>query len=121
MSTHTAEEIAQEERTYFRVFFLLALLTMFEVGVIYMPIPHFAIVSSLVLLAVVKATMVAMYYMHLATEKTTLKWIALTPMILCVFLLGMLTPDLGAVTRVITHALAGAEHAAENALEHAEH
>ena len=31
----------QEERTYFRVFFLLAVLTMFEVGVIYTPIPHF--------------------------------------------------------------------------------
>ena len=121
MSSHTAEEIAAEERTYFRVFFLLGVFTMLEVGVIYMPIPHFAIVSTLVILAVVKATLVAMYYMHLATEKTTLKWIALTPMILCVFLLGMLTPDLGAVTRVITHALAGAEHAAENALEHAEH
>ena len=121
MSTHTAEEIAQEERTYFRVFFLLGALTLLEVGVIYMPIPHFAIVTTLVILAVVKATMVAMYYMHLATEKTTLKWIALTPMILCVFLLGMLTPDLGAVTRLVTHALAGAEHAAENAAEHVEH
>ena len=49
-----------------------------------------------------------MYYMHLATEKTTLRWIAVTPAILCVFLLLMLTPDLGAVTRMITHALAGA-------------
>ena len=119
--SHTAEDIADEERRYFKVFFMLGLLTMLEVGVIYLPIPHFAIVSSLILLAVVKAVLVAMYYMHLATEKTTLKWIALTPMILCVFLLGMLTPDLGAVTRVITHALAGAEHAAEEAVEKLEH
>jgi cytochrome c oxidase subunit 4 len=117
MSTHTAEEIAQEERRYFRVFFLLGVLTMLEVGVIYTPIPHALIVTTLVLLAVVKAVLVAMFYMHLATEKTTLKWIAVTPMILCVFLLFMLTPDLGAVTRMLTHALAGDAPAAE----HSEH
>ena len=116
MALHTDEEIAQEERRYFRVFFLLGLLTMLEVGVIYLPIPHFVIVTALVLLAIVKATLVAMFYMHLASEKTTLKWIAVTPMILCVFLLFMLTPDLGAVTRLITHALAGTEH-----VEHPEH
>ena len=117
MALHTDEEILQEERRYFRVFFLLGILTMFEIGAIYLPIPHFAIVMALVILAVVKATLVAAFYMHLATEKTTLKWIAVTPMILCVFLLFMLTPDLGAVTRLVTHALAGAEATAE----HAEH
>ena len=117
MALHTDEEILHEERRYFKVFLLLGILTMFEVGVIYLPIPHFTIALSLILLAVVKATLVAAFYMHLANEKTTLKWIAVTPMILCVFLLFMLTPDLGAVTRVITHALAGAEHA----VEHAEH
>ena len=117
MALHTDEEILHEERRYFKVFLLLGILTMLEVGVIYLPIPHFTIVLSLILLAVVKATLVAAFYMHLSSEKTTLKWIAVTPMILCVFLLFMLTPDLGAVTRIITHALAGAEHA----VEHAEH
>jgi len=108
MSTHTAEEIAHEERKYFRVFFLLGILTAIEIGVIYLPIPHTVIVAALVLLAVVKAALVAMYYMHLANEKATLAYIAVTPMILCVFLLFMLTPDLGAVTRMLTHVLAGA-------------
>jgi cytochrome c oxidase subunit IV len=112
MSEHTADEIAQEERRYMRVFALLAVLTAVEVGVIYLPIPHFAIVASLVLLAIIKAALVAMYYMHLASEKTTLRWIAVTPAILCVFLLLMLTPDLGAVTRMLTHALAGSPPAA---------
>jgi len=114
---HSPEELAHEERRYLQIFFILGILTVLEVGVIYMPIPHFTIVLSLILLAVVKATLVAAFYMHLSTEKTTLKWIAVTPMILCVFLLFMLTPDLGAVTRIITHALAGAEHT----VEHAEH
>ena len=107
-ATHSPEELAREERRYFQIFGLLAVLTTAEVGVIYMPIPHFVIVTSLVLLAVIKASLVALYYMHLASEKTLLTWIALTPAILCVFLLLMLTPDLGAVTRMVTHALAGA-------------
>jgi hypothetical protein len=55
-------------------------------------------------MAATKAALVALYYMHLANEKTTLMWIALTPAILCVFLLFMLTPDLGAITRLLTHA-----------------
>jgi cytochrome c oxidase subunit 4 len=112
MAAHTAEELAHEERRYMRVFGLLAVLTAIEVGVIYLPVHKYAIIASLVLLAVIKAALVAMYYMHLASEKATLRWIAVTPAILCVFLLLMLTPDLGALSRMVTHALAGPPAAA---------
>jgi hypothetical protein len=50
--------------------------------------------------------------MHLANDKRLLTWIALTPAILCVFLLFMLTPDLGAITRLITHAVTATPTAA---------
>ena len=106
MATHTAEEIAHEERRYLQIFLILGILTALEIAVIYMPIPHIAVVGSLILLAATKAALVALYYMHLANEKTLLTWIALTPAILCIFLLFMLTPDLGALTRIITHAVA---------------
>jgi cytochrome c oxidase subunit 4 len=108
MATHSAEELAHEERRYLQIFLILGILTVLEVGVIYMPIPHFVIATSLIILAATKAALVALYYMHLANEKTLLTWIALTPAILCVFLLFMLTPDLGALTRLITHAVAAA-------------
>ena len=104
MATHTPEDLAHEERRYLQIFVILGVLTLFEIGIIYMPIPHLAIAAMLVLMAGTKAALVALYYMHLSNEKTTLTWIALTPMILCVFLLFMLTPDLGAVTRLLTHA-----------------
>lgn len=104
MATHTPADIAHEERRYLQVFLLLGLLTLLEIGVIYLPIPHLAIAALLVLMAAAKAALVALYYMHLSTEKTTLMWIALTPAILCVFLLLMLTPDLGALTRLLTSA-----------------
>jgi caa(3)-type oxidase subunit IV len=113
MDAHTPEAIAQEERRYLRIFLVLGVLTVLEVAVTRVSaLPHGLVAASLVLMAALKAALVALYYMHLATEKTLLMWIALTPAILCVFLLLMLTPDLGALTRMITHAMAGAPAAA---------
>jgi cytochrome c oxidase subunit 4 len=103
MATHTPEELAHEERRYLQIFAILGVLTGAEIAVIYMPIPHLAIAACLIVMAGTKAALVALYYMHLANERKTLTWIALTPMILCVFLVLMLTPDLGAITRMLTH------------------
>jgi cytochrome c oxidase subunit 4 len=108
MATHSPEHLAHEERRYLQIFLLLGILTVLEIGVIYLPIPHLAIVAGLVIMAATKAALVALYYMHLADERPMLTWIALTPAILCVFLLFMLTPDLGALTRLLTHAPAAA-------------
>ena len=51
----------------------------------------------LVGLAITKAALVALYFMHLKYEKSTLMVIAFTPMLICAFLVFMLMPDLGAV------------------------
>jgi cytochrome c oxidase subunit 4 len=99
----TADEVASEERRYLQVFFWLGLLTAFELGVIYLPLSKVAIGGLLVLLALAKAALVAGYYMHLVHEKRTLAYIALTPLVLCVFLVFMLLPDLGAITRPLAH------------------
>jgi len=101
---HTPEQLAHEQRRYLQVFFWLALLTAVELGVIYMPIPHLAIGLMLVVLAATKAALVALFYMHLAFEKRTLAYIALTPALLCVLLVFALLPDLGGITRALTHA-----------------
>jgi cytochrome c oxidase subunit 4 len=114
MATHAPEEVAQEERRYLQVFLLLAVLTAVEIGVIYMPISRLVIGAILVVLAATKAALVALYFMHLVKETRTLTWIALTPAILCVFLLLMLTPDLGAFTRLLTHAPPAATAPAEH-------
>jgi cytochrome c oxidase subunit IV len=105
MAVHTAEQLAQEERRYLQVFAWLALLTGLEVGVIYVPgLPTLAIGLVLVVLAGTKAALVALFYMHLSVEKRTLTYIALTPALLCVLLVFALLPDLGAITRALTHA-----------------
>ena len=104
MATHTPEQLQQEERRYLQVFAWLAVLTAVEIAVIYMPIPRLAIGLMLVVLAATKAALVALFYMHLAFEKRTLTYIALTPAVLCVLLVFALLPDLGAITRALTHA-----------------
>ncbi|MDH3600729.1 MAG: cytochrome C oxidase subunit IV family protein [Candidatus Tectomicrobia bacterium] len=53
-------------------------------------------VILLVGIALTKAALVALYFMHLRFERITLLVIAFTPMLICGFLVFMLMPDLGA-------------------------
>ena len=75
-----------EEPNYIGVFWWLLALTITEVAVIYAPLVKIVIVILLVGLALTKASLVALYYMHLKFERRTLGVIALTPLILCVLL-----------------------------------
>ena len=82
---------------YMAIFWWLLALTIVEVAVGYTPVaaggPRAAKIAGLSLMAVAKAVLVAMYFMHLRFEKKTLAIIAGTPILLCVFLLLMLVPD----------------------------
>ncbi|MEE8075300.1 MAG: cytochrome C oxidase subunit IV family protein [Candidatus Binatia bacterium] len=82
------------EPNYIGVFWWLLALTILEIAVIYMPMARLIIVILLVGFALSKAVLVAMYFMHLKFERLTLGAIALTPLILCVFLILMLLPDM---------------------------
>jgi len=85
---------AHAEPNYLAVFGWLFVLTVIEVGVIFLPIPKLLIAASLVILAAVKASLVAIYFMHLKFERVVIWWIAVIPVILCVFLIFMLIPEL---------------------------
>ncbi|HEY7317127.1 MAG TPA: cytochrome C oxidase subunit IV family protein [Candidatus Binatia bacterium] len=87
-------ETTHQEPNYMAVFWWLLILTILEIAVIYMPIVRIAVVILLVSMAISKATLVALYFMHLKFEKRTLGIIALSPFILCLFLILMLTPDI---------------------------
>jgi cytochrome c oxidase subunit 4 len=88
------EAAAHKEPNYMAVFWWLLVLTIIELVVIYMPLARLAIVVMLVVLAVTKAALVALFFMHLKFERITLGWIALSPFVLCVFLILMLMPDI---------------------------
>ena len=79
---------------YLRIFWILLVLTIVEVGITFLHLPKMLLASLLIILAVWKAALVAMHFMHLKFEKTTLAVVAITPFILCVFLILMLLPDI---------------------------
>ncbi len=85
---------AHKEPNYMGVFWWLLALTVLEIAVIYMPVARMIIVILLVGFALSKAALVGLYFMHLRFERLTLSLIALTPLILCVFLILMLLPDI---------------------------
>src|SRR5262249_430215 len=84
---------------YMAIFYYLAILSGVEVGVIFMPIPKIYIAVLLCVFAVWKATLVAMYFMHLKLEARTLGLIAITPLAIATLLVFVLLPDGFAVAK----------------------
>jgi cytochrome c oxidase subunit IV len=82
---------------YWAILGWLFVLTIAEIAAALIPIgpsyPHAAKALLLVTMALTKAALVGLYFMHLRFEKRTLGLIAVTPLFLCVFLLFMLLPD----------------------------
>jgi len=85
---------AHKQPNYIAIFWWLLALTIIEVAVIFMPLARVLIAILLVGLALSKASLVAMYFMHLKFELRTLGLIAVTPILLCVLLVFALLPDL---------------------------
>ena len=83
MATHTAP--AHRPR-YMRIFVFLALLTAVELSVAFAPLPKSTQVLFLIALALAKATLVAMYYMHLRFEGRLLRIIAIAPLLFAIIL-----------------------------------
>lgn len=86
-----------KDPNYMAIFWWLAALTVIEIGVIYTPMARLLIGILLVSLAISKASLVAMYFMHLRFERRTLGLIAVTPLFLGALLVFILLPDNSAV------------------------
>jgi caa(3)-type oxidase subunit IV len=81
----TTSELQQHKKVnYLGVFWLLAGLTGIEIAVTYLPIPQ---VPTLVSLALIKASLVAMYYMHLKIDQKIFRMIFLSGILMGVILI----------------------------------
>ena len=85
------------EPNYYLVLLWLAVLTVAEIAVVLVDPPLVTKMILLVGMALSKAILVALYFMHLRFETSTLMVIAATPLIICTFLVFMLLPDVGAI------------------------
>jgi cytochrome c oxidase subunit 4 len=71
---------------YMLVFLVLGVLTVVEVGLTFIGLSKRLTIFALLLLAVWKAVLVALYYMHLRFEPTRLRLFVLAPLPLAVIL-----------------------------------
>jgi cytochrome c oxidase subunit 4 len=69
MSDHTAADIDKHVRVYITVFVALMALTLITVAISYLHLPLPMAVTVALLVATVKGTLVACYFMHLISEK----------------------------------------------------
>ena len=79
-----SEAVAHEHPhpNYMAVFYTLFAVTVAEVGIVYVPMPHWMLIVILMLMALVKAGLVATYFMHLKYDNKVLTVIAATPLLL---------------------------------------
>src|SRR5881628_2297461 len=84
---------AHKHPNYMAIFWFLAILTVIEIALIYMPLTKVTIGVLLCALALGKAALVAMYFMHLRFEVRTLGLIAVTPLVIATLLIFLLLPD----------------------------
>jgi cytochrome c oxidase subunit 4 len=91
--------VAHKHPNYMAIFWWLAILTVVELGVIFMPLGKMTIGTLLCALALGKAGLVAAYFMHLKFEAKSLTWIAFTPLAIAVLLIFVLMPDGFAVAK----------------------
>jgi cytochrome c oxidase subunit 4 len=77
-----------------KVFGWLIVLTLVEVGMVYLGLPKRALAAGLVGTALWKATLVALYFMHLKFEGRLIWGMAVGTVVLGLVFVGLLFPDI---------------------------
>jgi cytochrome c oxidase subunit IV len=88
MDAHAAhDDIRSHVKTYYMVFGALMVLTAITVGVSYLDLSiPFAITLALIV-AIVKGSLVALFFMHLSHERKLIYWVLALTVIFFVFLM----------------------------------
>jgi cytochrome c oxidase subunit 4 len=90
MDAHASDDVSKHVKTYFMVFGALMVLTVVTVAVSYLHLPvHQAIVVAL-LIATIKGSMVALFFMHLNHERKLIYWVLMLTVVF--FFVLMLVP-----------------------------
>ncbi len=87
MSESEAEDIREHVRVYVTVFVALAALTVVTVAISYLGMPTALAICVAMVVATVKACLVAGYFMHLVTEQRVIIWLLVLCLAFFVFLM----------------------------------
>ena len=91
-----AEHVRAHVRVYLTVFASLAVLTVVTVAISYLRLPTTYAIMAAMVVASVKAGLVAAYFMHLLTEERVVHWVLL--LTIAFFVTLMLIPVVTEVT-----------------------
>ena len=89
------EEQEQAHPRYILIWVILAVLTAAEVGYAFLDLPKVVLAVGLIFMAVWKAVLVAMYYMHLRYEPARLWIMAISPLPFGVILVLFVMTEFG--------------------------
>ena len=87
MSDSHAADLKKHVRIYILVFVSLMVLTLVTVAVSYLHLPVHQAIGVALLIASVKGSLVACYFMHLISEKKLILWVMLLTVVFFVVLL----------------------------------
>src|SRR5690348_2699766 len=90
--SHAHLDPAAQRKEYFKIFFILVVLTVLEVVFVMLPLPKLVITLLVVTASCSKAGLVGYYYMHLKQETKWLKMLACLPLLMFGYL-AVLGPD----------------------------
>ena len=74
MSVDSAEDLKKHVKVYIMVFAALMVLTVVTVGVAYLALAVPLAITVALIIATVKGSLVASYFMHLVSEKSPIYW-----------------------------------------------
>ena len=87
MDAHSVDDVKKSVKTYFVIFGALMALTIITVGVSYVHLPiAFAVIVALVV-ATIKGSLVAMYFMHLLHERKVIYWVLMLTVVFFIFMM----------------------------------
>ena len=92
MSEHSSEEIARHVKIYIIVFVTLLVLTLVTVAVSYLHVPIAWAITIAMIIATIKGSLVACYFMHLLSERRLI--LVVLAMTVFLFAVLMLLPSL---------------------------
>src|SRR5262245_3974907 len=87
MDAHSLDDIKKSVRTYFMIFGALMVLTIITVAVSYVHLPIPAAVSVALIVATIKGSLVAMFFMHLLHERKVIYWVLMLTVVFFIFLM----------------------------------
>jgi cytochrome c oxidase subunit 4 len=87
MDAHGADDIRSHVKTYLMVFGALMVLTVVTVGVSYLHLPVVLAVLVALVVATIKGSLVAMFFMHLLNERKLIYYLLILTVVFFVFLM----------------------------------